>query len=350
MIKNIKFEADLSEYDYITQKEKFKEYQVISNLTYMTDEPTHTKHLIGKYLIVDISQHSHLLIDGIGTYEYLKQYVPDLKILLIKYGDMGRQNVFYKNSGPSKVVKDIIDIYQLTEDNFIDPNKNENVSIENVVSLTHTVSDMESNIGHKIFMEDGKSLIEYRKENQIDPNEDIRNDNVCAFLRQFVVNKLKDYLVEGEHKKIFTTRIPITISLMLSTNVNWDFIHFEMNEERTNVNLKELDPFTKYAVERYDYIENQQKIEQSFIDKGYEIFRLEGMGLIEQANLFYNASHVAGLSGTNIANAIFCKPGTYVYDIINIPRHIYTYDWYKTFFIGMDLNYKKTYLFDIPLI
>ena len=74
-----------------------------------------------------------------------------------------------------------------------------------------------------------------------------------------------------------------------------------------------------YEIRRYN---GQKEIEDFFEDHGYEIVFAEDLGLFEQINKYYNASHVASINGTGCYNAIFSDRNTKVF-MINTHSQFY---------------------------
>ena len=101
-----------------------------------------------------------------------------------------------------------------------------------------------------------------------------------------------------------------------------------LSRRDANKTIKELDKETDFA-NRYLDPEEEQALEQVFIDKGYEVLWLSGMSIFDQISYFYNAEKIAGLSGTNLCNAIFSKNGIDMYEVFANKR--YAYPWYKEF-------------------
>jgi hypothetical protein len=81
--------------------------------------------------------------------------------------------------------------------------------------------------------------------------------------------------------------------------------------------------------DRYLAEEIEDQIEQFFLDHGYEILSLSGMSIFDQISYFYNAEKIAGITGSNLCNAIFSKHGIDLYEIFT--HRNYSYPWYKEF-------------------
>jgi hypothetical protein len=78
-------------------------------------------------------------------------------------------------------------------------------------------------------------------------------------------------------------------------------------------------------------------LESYFEGLGYSIHELSGMFVGDQVKLFYNATHIAGISGVGILNSIFCRGGTKIHSILSNPS--YNYPWEKDILPVVDVNY-----------
>jgi capsular polysaccharide biosynthesis protein len=58
---------------------------------------------------------------------------------------------------------------------------------------------------------------------------------------------------------------------------------------------------------------------QELVSKGYLVVAPEQMKISEQIQLFENATDVVGFHGGSLANFIWCKAGTKVFEIQNHP-------------------------------
>lgn len=85
---------------------------------------------------------------------------------------------------------------------------------------------------------------------------------------------------------------------------------------------------------------NEAGVEKLLADRGYVIVETEKMTFLQQVALFKSASTVISASGSALANAIFCKPGTKV--VVFMAKHqkmIYRYWCEMLTPIGIDVSY-----------
>jgi capsular polysaccharide biosynthesis protein len=82
---------------------------------------------------------------------------------------------------------------------------------------------------------------------------------------------------------------------------------------------KEIDTNKKIYISRRDSgrasIENEEAVEKYFEDLGFISVTLSGMGVMEQKELFEDASIVVGRSGTSFTNMLFMNNDAKIIDI-----------------------------------
>lgn len=81
---------------------------------------------------------------------------------------------------------------------------------------------------------------------------------------------------------------------------------------------------------------NEQEIVDFFRSQGYRIVNMSELPLLEQFNLFYNATEIAGIKGSNLFGAVFADPGTPTYVIHNSGSWDYPFE---TYFNAVGLDY-----------
>ena len=207
-------------------------------------------------------QYGHVLQDVIGHYEFLKQFVPDLQLLILSgnEGTPDSGNFVTKNA----VIDNIIESYP----DCIFVNENHKILIENLYCL------------FTIFMGPLRDVIE--------TNEPIHGHEDPDFKYQIWAAKA---IVEkfGPKEPVKPTR-KIYISRSIADPVYDDKFLAYYKKIRVLKNSKLLE----------DYLESL----------GYEIILNEKLNIEEQAKLYQSASHVITINGTGGYNTIFCDPGT----------------------------------------
>jgi len=70
----------------------------------------------------------------------------------------------------------------------------------------------------------------------------------------------------------------------------------------------------------YRKIINEGDVVSLLRDKGYKVINPQLYEIDEQIDIFYNAEKIIAPHGSNLANIIFCKPGTEIYEITPVFR------------------------------
>ena len=76
----------------------------------------------------------------------------------------------------------------------------------------------------------------------------------------------------------------------------------------------------KFYIKRKNFrrdIKDSEKLENYFLNKGYEIIELDNMSFFEQIKIFNSAKYLISFSGSSFTNIIFCKPNTKILEIRN---------------------------------
>lgn len=101
-----------------------------------------------------------------------------------------------------------------------------------------------------------------------------------------------------------------------------------LSRKDANISIKENQRISDFN-NRYLAEETEDQIEQFFLDHGYKILTLSGMSIFDQISYFYNAEKIAGITGSNLCNAIFSKNGIDLYEIFT--HRNYSYPWHQEF-------------------
>jgi len=256
----------------------------------------------GKTFILPINFHYfHFLSDGLAQYLLLKSMYPDIKLVVMisHYNLKGRyiQNIHEKEEDmPENKIQPFISLpsfekellREFTNDKYLDIRKN-NYYFEETIFYLQRINfplNIFEKLGHKFApWIDGEALeLEAQK---------------------LLIKKIKPLLSKNKNypKKIYSRR--------------------EKGLSTRGIRVAYPD---------------EEKIIKYFESKGYFCIDNSGMGFIEQVNYFYNATHIAGLSGTNLFNSIFSEPNTKVFEIHVDPKYVYLWDSY---FKNVNLIVKK---------
>ncbi len=124
-------------------------------------------------------------------------------------------------------------------------------------------------------------------------------------------------LKEGENIRADELLVPILTNRMGLTMGSWLPVNikekFQKERSARTVNRKIL--VSRNAEKSHGRgIYNSAEFNQYFINKGYEMISPDDYTVAEQAQLFSQATHVAGPHGAGLTNLLFCGKGTQVYE------------------------------------
>lgn len=259
----------------------------ISNLVLNSELEGDSRIISGNSFLYFINdwQYGHVLQDVVGHYEFLKQYVPDLQLLILSgnEGDYKSENFFTRNP----VIDNIIESYP----DCIFVNDRDKILIENIYCL------------FTIFMAPIRDVIE--------TNDSIHGDEDPDFHYQVWAAKaiVKKF---GPKEPVKPTR-KIYISRSMADPIYEN---------------KSLAYYKKIRV-----LENSKLLEDYLESLGYEIVLNENLNIEEQAKLYQSATHVITINGTGAYNTIFCNPGTTI-----IFLEIHTIFWWFFDYLTQELT------------
>lgn len=236
----------------------------ISNLVLNSELEGSSKKVIGNSFLYFINdwQYGHVLQDVVGHYEFLKQFVPDLQLLILS-GNEGKhkdENFVTRNA----VVDNIIESYP----DCIFVNDKDKVLIENVYCL------------FTIFMAPIRDVIET---NEIIHEREDPDFEYQIWAARAIRKKFGPKETEKPTRKIYISRS------IADPKYDAEFLSY----------------YKKIRV-----LKNSKLLEDYLESIGYEIVLNEKLNIEEQAKLYQSASHVVTINGTGAYNTIFCDPGT----------------------------------------
>lgn len=242
----------------------------ISDVVLNSELDVSARQIDGNYFIypIDNWQYGHVLQDVVGHYEFLKQHVPDLKLLILSANDGDFKSGNFITL--SRVIDNIIESYP--ECVFI--NKNDKVIIKNLYCL------------FGFFMNPIHDIADLAVTNKPIHSDKDPDFNYQIFAAKAVAKKF------GPKEPVKPTR-KIYIS-------------------RSYADTTYEDKFRSYY-KRMRVLENSKLLEDYLASLGYEIVLNENLNIEEQAKLYQSASHVVTINGTGAYNTIFCNPGTTIF-------------------------------------
>lgn len=277
-VKNIKFD--------ISDSPNFKGLDLPAEINYP-----------GNYFIFSLDSflYFHTLHEGIGQYEILKNIIEDLKIVAIcaDINLINQKNVL-------SVYLDLLKPYNIDYDDIIFLEK-ENPIFENIFYYTTRINPLLE----KLKIPQGKEIYQ--------PTD--------FYMEGFkALRGLYDSSLVGDShhpKKIFITRMNQNNRVRKIYKMIYDFditgsqLPPELEQERQNMGGQRY--LLQLLNERYITKEEEEKLEQFFIDKGYTVIDPETMSFYDQINYYYNATHIATIRGSGLLNTLFCQPETNVF-------------------------------------
>lgn len=285
-------------------------YHSVSNFEIIRDPELEVFRVEGNSFIVDIDgyQYFHLFQDKIGQYEFLKREIEDLKIVLV-----GNLDYAYPPSDRwvgSTVLTDAFSIYNIRKEDIVFLNKT-NVWFEKTFYVNRVFNRFLPNTlpGNKLFGIDDK-----------DKYFDL-NIEIAKIIRELYLNRQKEKTF-----KIFLSRKELNneIRKMKELIEKKSLNSLDLEEKEHLVRLMRVygtedKDAEKIIEQRFLKLEDEIKLEDYFISKGYKVIDPYDMTFNQQVDLFSKATHVAAIRGTGLYNTIFCKPETnvFVLDISN---------------------------------
>lgn len=254
----------------------------------------------------------HSILDMMATYETIKQYVPGIKCY---FNSMQGEKPYWRK-----------DINDRSLDTFMDYIKTVSFGFKN-----------NSDINQHEFMRDLVKI--YSEDGLIYSLE----ADTITFENFYLLISLPTPIAEAYSN---TRNIEMLSKKMISV-CNEDaaspkkiYISRKLNNKRYKDEAATFGPTVDVPNKSVDIrvYENEDKIEKYFIDNGYAPVTLEGTSMISQLNLFYNATHIAGINGSGFVNLISSKSGTRVIELDVIAKYSNPFD-YKSLYEFKSLNH-----------
>jgi hypothetical protein len=239
----------------------------------------------------------HELYDKVLQYEFIKHYIPELRIIPVTNGDVHKK----KNSS---VWFDFFSIYGIEEKDIVTLWGKQDYVFSEVYNFIFEHNHIMNPFKKDLFSWEGW-----------DPwaNESAYKAYIEISSSSF--KKRTEHLFSKEHnKKIFISRKKV-------------------NDYRRGQYDNDSNFF--YSV-RFISEKNEIALEDFFRKIGYEIVIAEDLSLIEQIKLYSSATHVSGIISSGFCNIIFCKPGTKIIPI-NLDDTMRV--WYDSFAEYFGLGY-----------
>lgn len=221
----------------------------------------------------------HALLDGIGEYEFIKSFYPDVQLHFVT-NDSFKEYESQVGRRKSQYIQDIMHIYDTNIDNVLSTLE-ENYHFEKVIVLPQRTLWGQDRI---IPLAMQNSIKNFR------PDEcNARRVDVMMKL----VEKIKPMLTKTEPIKLYASRGDVASG----------------------------------GVSGREY-EDEHEIMAFFYEQGYTVVQLSELSLLDQFNLFYNATEIAGIKGSNLFGAVFAESSTKVIQIYQSATWDYPFEQY----------------------
>lgn len=231
------------------------------------------------FLAPAANDYYHAVLDTMSHYEMIKEVYPDIKIIFCSNDNMYTINRYLNID--KDYMRNVLDFYNVKYEDILDI-KNQNYIFEEVIHLPSRSQWNQDRI------------VPY------DIQQDLRwfTHPECWEYRPLMIDYLKKaiqpFIIEKEPKKIYSARIPYTYT---PTDIS------KYSEED-----QEYIKFRKLPIGRG--YEDEGKLIDYFLDKGYSIMNFNKMSLIDQLSECFYATELAGINGSNVFNFCWAKPET----------------------------------------
>lgn len=228
----------------------------------ITQETIHGNSFL--YFINDW-QYGHVLQDVVAHYEFLRQSVPDLQLIILSQNEIDPKTGQVATRSP--VINNIFDKYP----DCIFVNDRDKILIKNIYYF------------FSLFMGQVVNVLETN-----DPifGTDDPDFHYQVWAANFIKEKFKPINPVKPTRKLYISRR----------------IADKTYEK----------PYLEYY-KKLRVLENVELLENYLKSFGYEIVTTEGLNIEDQAKLYQSASHIVTINGTGAYNTIFCDPGTVIF-------------------------------------
>ncbi len=281
-------------------------YYSVSDFEIGTDPELEFMRVEGNSFIVDIDgyQYFHLFQDKIGQYELLKRHIKDLKIVLVGTKDHAYPPID-KWVG-SLVWTYALSVYDIKKEDIVFLNKTnvwfEKTFYANKIFNRFLPTDLPGNNLYGI--DDKDKYFDF-------------NIEIAKIIRDLYLNIQKQKTL-----KIFVSRKELNSEIRTMKSLIEKKSTEVLNKEEDQLLTRMMrvygpeDKNAKRIIEqRFLKLEDEERLENYFVSKGYTVIDPYDMTFDEQVDLFSRVTHVAAIRGTGLYNTIFCKPETNVFII-----------------------------------
>jgi hypothetical protein len=291
-------------------------YYSIPNFEIESDPDLPFMKVEGNSFIVDTEgyQYYHLFQDKIGQYELLKRYIKDLKIVLVGSNDYAYPPID-KWIG-SLVWTDALSIYDIKKEDIVFLNKTnvwfEQTFYANKIFNRFLPTDLPGN--NLYGLDDEDNYFKF-------------NVEIAKIIRDIYLNIEKQKTL-----KVFVSRKELNneIRKMKELIEKKSTSELSIEEEKLLTRMMRVygteDKHAERIIEqRFLKLEDEIKLEDYFVSKGYTVIDPYDMTFNHQVDLFSRVTHVAAIRGSGLYNTIFCKPETNVFILDTSNKYNFEY-------------------------
>lgn len=251
----------------------------------------------GNYFLMDMNTFLffHTLNEGIAQYVMLKEIIKDLQLV----------PMIVENSDFS---------YDSTIDFYLEILKPFNITKNDIVKLNDFKPTFEKVYYYVV------RVNSFLEQLDIPQGRELYGETPFFLDGYYALRKTYDpYLVKDESlpKKIFFTRLDKDDDtrklhdLAFAQDIYDAPEHPEVSLSIRNFGSR--DYFNQMLRERHIVREEQERLENYFIQNGYTVVDPEKLSFFEQIQYYYNATHVASMRGSALLNTLFCDEGTKIF-------------------------------------
>lgn len=281
----------------------------------------------GRSFVIDIDQwqYFHMLQDKFGQFEMVYRYFKDVNLVIISERPYGPDSPGYN------VTSDLLKIY--------------GYEVEDIICLQDISVKFEEIIYYHVSASELLNRLPGRTTPWLRENDDFFavNFREAVLLR----GALLEHIPEADTpRKIYLSRKGrndkvANLKHILETSTDevaqkWAYDNEIVDDPNTNIAWLEM-----LVKERY-FPELEDTLEKELVKAGYSVIHTDGMGLIEQATLCRNATHIAAVNGTGCYNMLFGNEDTkfFIFNLSNF------YGWYYEDIV--EWIFKKDNLYLLP--
>jgi hypothetical protein len=291
-------------------------YYSVSDLKIGENPDLELMKIDGNSFILEVEgyQYFHLFQDKIGQYEFLKRHVPDLRMVLV--GNLDYNFPPTDEAIGSKVIMEAFSVYDIKKEDIVFLNKT-NVWFEKIFYANKFLNRfLPAELpGNPIY-----GVVD--KDKYFDFNIEI-----AKIVRDLYLDVQKQKTL-----KVFVSRKRLNVDIRKMKNLIEKRSTGELKTEEEQLLTRMMRVYgpedkdaEKIIEQRFLKFEDEEKLENYFVSKGYTVIDPYRMTFDQQVDLFSRVTHVASIRGSGLYNTIFCSSGTNVFIIDTSNKYNFEY-------------------------